>query len=66
MTIPLAGHGGRRCSIVTWCRSASRRAINERWHASGSRSTQSSAAVPPAGSADTIGVRSARSRTSAV
>ena len=59
-------HKGRRCSIVTRCCSASRWAINERWQASGSRSTQSSAAVPSLGSADTICVRSTRSRISVV
>jgi Fe-S cluster assembly ATPase SufC len=59
-------HNGRRCSIVTWCCSVSRWAINERWQASGSRSTQNSAAVPLLVSADTIAVRSARSRISVV
>ncbi len=59
-------HNGRRCSIVTPCCSVSRWAINERWQASGSRSTQSSAADPLLDSADTIGVRSALSRISVV
>lgn len=49
---------------MTWCCSVSRWAINVRWQASGSRSTQSSAATPLLGSSDTIGVRSARSRIS--
>ena len=44
------------------CCSVSRWATHERWQASGSRSTQSSAAVPLLGSPDTIAVRSARSR----
>lgn len=59
-------HTGRRCSIATRCRSVSRWATNDRWQAAGSRSTHSNAAVPPFGSADTIGVRSALPRISVV
>jgi phosphopentomutase len=44
---------GRRCVTATPCSSATRAAISERWHASGSRSTQKSAPRPSAGSAST-------------
>ena len=57
---------GRRCCTATPCSVASRSAISERWHASGSRSTHSSAPTPPSGSSSTIAVRSTGSRISRV
>ena len=49
---------GRRCVTVASYSSASRAAISDRWHASGSASTQRSAVVPWVGIVATIGSRS--------
>ena len=47
---------GRRWTTGSPCSVARRSAINERWHASGSRSTQKSADTPSGGMPSTIGV----------
>jgi MFS family permease len=57
---------GLRCLTSTPASDSSREAINERWHASGSRSTQRRAVDPDCGSASRRGVRSAGSSISRV
>ena len=57
---------GFRCLTSSPWSSASREAISERWQASGSVSTQSSAACPSEGRLSTSGARSAGSKISLV